>query len=221
MESQPSKYPRTVHLPWSNPEFDDIIINRGRDFSLLQSLSDIIVTEKLDGQIYSIYKNYAHARSLEDNHHASASYIKSAIIPNIQALISENMRINGEYMYPTHSIYYDQLKSYFYIHSIFIGATVLSWDETCKISDSLNFPVTPVLYRGIYDEKIIKKLYTGKSQIENSLQEGYVIRNAEKFRKDDWQQNVAKYVRPNHVTKDTQNWQLRWNENKINKLKGN
>ena len=36
-------------------------------------------------------------------------------------------------------------------------------------------------------------------------QEGYVVRNANRFKFEDFQDNIAKYVRANHVTTD-QHW---------------
>lgn len=56
-------------------------------------------------------------------------------------------------------------------------------------------PVT-VLYDGIFDEDTIRSLYN-----ENDLNshEGYVVRLAESFHYDDFQNSVAKFVRKNHV----------------------
>lgn len=213
----PTKYPRTVNLPWSNLTEGELELDK--DIEWLRNSKEVIVTEKLDGQIYSIYKNYSHARSLEDNHHKSASYMKNVIAPAIQYSLPDNWRVNGEYLYATHSIKYTGLESYFYIHSIFADGKVFSWDKTVEYANDWGFPVTPVLYCGKFIDNEIKKCYTGKSTAGVGLQEGYVVRDSGFFSVGHWYRNVAKFVRPNHVSQEAQNWQLRWDESKINELR--
>jgi hypothetical protein len=73
----------------------------------------------------------------------------------------------------------------------------LSWEDTIEWFSLLGIIPVPVLYDGIYDEAIIKKLWNPKDGTE-----GYVIRVAEEFEYSTFKDNVAKFVRPNHVTSD-------------------
>jgi hypothetical protein len=88
----------------------------------------------------------------------------------------------------------------------------LSWDETLEWFSLLNITPVPVLYDGIYDENLIKGLWP----IATHEAEGYVIRLADSFEYATFKLNVAKFVRPNHVTTDQH-----WSHQKIipNKLK--
>lgn len=61
------------------------------------------------------------------------------------------------------------------------------------------------LYRGIYDEDIIKSI-----KINEDTQEGYVIRLTDSFKYSDFDISLAKYVRKNHVVTDTH-----WMNNKV------
>jgi len=74
----------------------------------------------------------------------------------------------------------------------------LSWDETVAYATKLGIETVPVLYEGLFDEVKIKRTFTGKS-IFDGEQEGYVIRNVEAFHYDDFQYNLGKFVRPQHI----------------------
>jgi hypothetical protein len=60
------------------------------------------------------------------------------------------------------------------------------------------FGITPVnvLYDGVYDEKVIKSLYSPKDW---DTTEGYVMRLAESFSYGQYRQSVGKFVRKAHV----------------------
>lgn len=143
----------------------------------------------------SIYKDYYHARSLDSRHHESRNWIKQ-YFSTFQHNIPEGYRICGENLYAKHSIAYDNLESYFYGFSIWNEKNVaLSWDETIEWFELLGIVPVPVLYRGIYDEDLIKKLYN-----PNANMEGYVIRISDSIPYEQFGQYVAKFVRKNHVT---------------------
>ena len=55
------------------------------------------------------------------------------------------------------------------------------------------------MYRGIWDENKIAAI--GKT-LDLNLCEGYVVRNAEQFAFNDFSDNIAKWVRRNHVQTD-------------------
>jgi hypothetical protein len=166
----------------------------------LESLRDIVVTEKLDGENTTMYRDYLHARSLDSGAHPSRNWVER-FHAQIRSDIPESFRICGENLYAKHSIFYDSLPSYFIMFGIYEGNTCLSWDETDDWCKLIGLKLAPVLYRGIWDEGRVKACWSGKSRF-GSEQEGYVIRNAGAFSLDEFIENVAKFVRVNHVTSE-------------------
>lgn len=184
------KYPRTPHLSWSLGFTDDDII----DSEIKFNNKNIVVTEKLDGENTTLYKDYYHARSIDSKYHESRAWIK-AFQSQLSNDIPENWRFCGEYMFAKHSIKYNDLKSYFYLFSVWNEENeCLSWDETVEIANILDIPTPNVLYIGEYNEKIIKEI-----KLNFETQEGYVVRNTERFKYEDFKYNISKFVRKNHV----------------------
>ena len=194
------KYPRTPHLPWSLGTTDDDKILNNIDHFIGK---EVVVTLKMDGENTTIYNDYIHARSIDSNNHLSRDWIKAKAV-HFQYLIPDGWRICGENLFAVHSIAYTGLKSYFYLFSVWNqNNTAITWDETVQFADKFNIPYVPVLYRGIFDETIIKSLYN-KTFCGNEM-EGYVVRLVNSFQYNDFAQSVAKYVRPNHI-KSNNHW---------------
>lgn len=193
------KYPRTYHVPWSEGMNDD-----DRQVPSMEHFfgQDVVVTEKMDGENTTMYRDYIHARSVDGRSHPSRDRVKS-IWGQIQGDIPEGWRICGENLYARHSIHYNHLPSYFMGFSIWNDRNVcLSWDETSEWFNLLEIPVVPVLYRGQYDEQKIKDLW---KDMDRNSNEGYVIRSAGEFTYGNFRKNVAKFVRANHV-QTTAHW---------------
>lgn len=191
------KYPSTPHLPWSEQvNADDYV---GDCDSLI--CKRVIVTEKMDGENTSLYPDRMHARSLDSQHNATRDWVK-AYWSSFKHLIPEDYKICGENVFAKHSIEYNNLDSYFYAFCVWKGKLVLSWNDTLNFLNDLAIPHVPVLYDGLYDSDAIKALYD-KSKYDSM--EGYVVRNAESFALSDFDKNVFKYVRKNHVQTD-QHW---------------
>ena len=189
------KYPRTFHLPWSRSYTHDDKVLRNVDQFIGK---EVVVTEKLDGESCSMYGNYLHARSLDSGDHPSRHWVKM-FHANISYHIPKDWRICGENMFAKHSIYYEELTSYFYLFSIWDEENnCLSWDDTAELAKEWGIETAPVLYRGIFDEEVIKSVYTKVSRFGGE-QEGYVIRTADSFSYDVFSTHVAKFVRKNHV----------------------
>lgn len=189
------KYPKTMHLPWSpGLQNDDRLIE---DLSLLQSLDDIVITEKLDGENATLYHNHYHARSLDSRHHPSRDWIKS-FHGSIKWNIPDDVRICGENLYAEHSIRYENLESYFLGFSAWNTNTNMcwSWDDTLYLFSVLGINPVREIYRGPWDQS----WFDSYELPEGS--EGYVVRNAGQFHFDDFATNVAKFVRKGHVQTD-------------------
>ncbi|MDO7907784.1 RNA ligase family protein [Paenibacillus sp. JX-17] len=192
------KYPKTMHLPWSRSYTnDDKILQSAGCFTG----KDVVVTEKMDGENTTMYRDFIHARSLDSKDHPSRHPVKT-IHGSIRYLIPEGYRLCGENVYAKHSIEYSDLPGYFMLFSVWNEQNVcLSWDETEEWAQRLGLVTVPVLYRGPWDEKALKACYTEKSTA-GGVQEGYVVRNTAAFPYSEFRQNLAKFVRQNHVQTD-------------------
>lgn len=192
------KYPRTYHLNFSlGVQSDDKIQH---DLSSLIG-QEVVVTLKMDGENTTLYNDHIHARSIDSAFHPSRAWVKnwwSCFSHDIQS----NMRICGENMYAVHSIEYDSLESYFYGFNIWIDDTCLSWDETLEYFELFGISCVPVVYDGIFDIEVLKKL---AADLDVTTTEGFVVRNKNSFSYSNFRDNVVKYVRANHV-QSSQHW---------------
>lgn len=193
------KYPRTLHVPWSLGMHDDDRIHPNMDNFIGKR---VVVTTKMDGENTTMYSDYIHARSIDGRSHPSRDWVKQ-FHSKIAGDIPLRWRICCENVFAKHSIAYNDLESYVYGFSIWNEKNVcLSWDETVLCLELLDILPVPVLYDGIYDEKVILKLWDAS---KHDKMEGYVIRLADEFPYSRFRHSVAKFVRPNHVA-TTAHW---------------
>jgi len=187
------KYPRTHHLPWSDGvNSDDRVIDNLSAFEGKR----VIVTEKMDGENTTLYRDYTHARSVDGRSHPSRNWVKQ-FWSTISADIPEGWRVCGENLYAKHSISYDKLSTYFMGFSIWNERNIcLSWDETIEWFDLMGVTPVPVLYDGVFDEKVIRGLWDKKDW---DTTEGYVVRVADAIEYGDFRKKFAKFVRKGHV----------------------
>ena len=203
------KYPRTYHLPWSpGVGKDDRVVE---DVEAMFGGQEIVVTEKMDGENTTMYRDYIHARSLEYAPHDSRDRVK-AMWAAIAHDIPEGWRVCGENLYAEHSIHYDDLESYFYVFSIWDHRNVcLSWDETKEWAALLGFPTVPVLHEGTWNPNVDYDAYLGGQLAWREPEygrpiEGYVVRLAGEFHYKDFRRAAAKHVRANHVQHKEGHW---------------
>jgi len=193
------KYPRTYHLPWSSPGKDDRMI---KNVSFFEG-EEVIVTLKMDGENSTLYTNYFHARSINSGSHSSQSWVKS-LHAKMGYNIPEEWRVCGENLFAKHSIHYKNLESYFMTFSIWNNLNeCLSWDDTVEWSELLGLKMVPVLYRGVWDEKLIRDIHL--EERDGNICEGYVVRRACSFSYGNFRKYMAKYVRAGHVI-TSHNW---------------
>ena len=114
--------------------------------------------------------------------------------------LNPSYRICGENLFAEHSISYNNLESYFYGFSLWRDDLCIAWERTLAFfSQYLVVPV-PVLYIGLWDEKICQTLMNEST--EKGTMEGYVVRTIKSFNINEFDKNVAKFVRANHVQTD-------------------
>lgn len=191
------KHPRTYHLDYSLSlaSDDKFYTNIYNDMSHFIG-KRIVVTEKMDGENTTFYRDYFHARSIDSNHNFTRDWCKK-LHSIIKYDIPIGWRISGENVSYYHSIKYDNLISYFYMFMIWDEHNnALSYDELCEWSELLDLAMPKLLYDGIYDES---KLIEISKNLDYEKSEGFVIRIADSFNFSDFSKCVAKFVRPNHV----------------------
>ncbi|NNJ03832.1 AAA family ATPase [Streptomyces sp. PKU-MA01144] len=188
-------YPRTPHLPWSPGASSDDL--RAGDLAALHG-REVVVTEKLDGENTTLYGDGLHARSPDSAHHPSRAWVK-ALQGRIGERIPAGWRVCGENMYARHSLAYDDLESWFYGFSVWDGdGRCLDWDGGAEFLRALGIPVPRVLWRGVFDERALRRL-----KVDTERHEGYVVRTVEGFTAGEFRHRVAKWVRPGHVRTST------------------
>lgn len=194
------KYPRTYHLPFTaSITPDDRILN---DCSQFEG-REVVVTEKMDGENTTIYQNYIHARSIESDNHISRTWVKN-LASKIGWEFPDGWRLCGENLYAKHAIAYEDLKSFFYVFSLWDYRNLCcSWNETLEFCEILDLFTVPVLYRGIWDKSKVKEIAKG---LDINKQEGLVVRLTDSFEYGAFRKSVAKYVRKDHVSNIVHNW---------------
>ena len=189
------KYPSTPHLPFSpGVQRDDTLISSLNNFEG----REIIITEKMDGENTTMYTNHIHARSVDSHHHPSRDWVKN-FWNSFRLDIPNGFRICGENVYARHSVSYNNLETYFYGFSVWDGDRCLSWDNTLEFFELLNITPVPVIYRGVFNVKLIEQ-FANNFDIENK--EGFVVRVADSFNYNEFDTHVAKWVRAGHVQTD-------------------
>lgn len=212
-----SKYGRTYHLPWSpGTTSDDKISN---DITSLIG-SEIVITEKLDGENTGMTNDGVYARS-----HATfttspwSREVRQLHNLKVKGNLSEDEFLFGENLEGIHSIEYTNLKSYFYIFGLRDNKIWVPWKSVEEYSYLLDIPTVPVLFKGVINtekelKELVEELVSKRSELGGEI-EGIVVRNAGVFHNDDFAENVSKWVRPNHVQTD-EHWTRNWKKAKIN-----
>lgn len=186
------KYPSTYHLPWSKGVSNDDKLLKNADMFLNKP---VIITEKMDGENTTIYSGgYCHARSLDSGYHESRTYVKK-LAGEIGHLIPTGWRVCGENMYAKHSIAYNDLESYFLVFNVWDeNNRCLTWRQTMDFCAKLGLKTVPVLFWGTWHDSVKFHL-----NIDERKSEGYIIRIDDNFHFSNFSNNIAKYVRKNHV----------------------
>lgn len=213
------KYPRTFHLPYSETITDDD--KRLKSDDHFYEMTEVVVSEKMDGQNQTIYSNgYYHARSIDGYEKSWDKWLKQ-YIQKWCYLIPSGWRVCGECLFAKHSInYHFPNDGYlFQMFSIYNENNIcLSWEQTWMWCELLGLKEVPIIYVGKYDKDKIMKKFNEYKMKQNHEVEGFVIRNIDEFKYEDFSKNVGKYVRANHVKTD-EHWTKSWVKNEVDEWK--
>lgn len=189
------KAPRTWHLPWSP--------GRTPDDRVLDGVSqfvgrEIVVTAKMDGENVTVnHGGYVHARKVEPINTPNSERMK-ALAAEIGGDIPVDWRVCGESLIRQHTIHYQNLppgpRWFYQVFNVWDHRNVcLDWDGVCEWAALLDLPTVPVLYRGPWDEKLIRGLL--RDTHDGDPMEGYVVRVTDPFPFGDYRRLVGKCVR--------------------------
>jgi len=188
------KYPRTPHMPGSPGATNDDKILASLDHLYGKY---VVISEKMDGENTSLYRDTSHARSLDSQNHESRNLLKQ-FHAQISYNIPERWRVCGENVFAKHSIAYNDLEHHFLGFSIWNDQNeCLSWEETEEWFELLGITSVPVLFKGILTSELLKKTI---ESLDLNKQEGVVIRVSDGFQYNEFNRSVAKYVRKGHVS---------------------
>jgi hypothetical protein len=202
------KYPHTPYFSFS-PSVDREDVRESGYFDINNFINcDIIFTTKMDGSNCSMTREKIAARN--GNHANGISFdMAKALHATIAHAIPSQYVIFGEWLYAMHSIHYTELESFFQIFGVFDIAHKkwLSWISVYDVAGSLGLQT--VEFSQIYNFGNVRELEAeiiryGEMRI-NKGHEGIVVRSAHDFAFGEFKNNVAKYVRKNHV-QTTQHW---------------
>lgn len=211
------KYPRTYHHPLSlHKTEDDKISHNFAKYILEETDGEIVITIKMDGENFTGYPDYCHARSLDSTNHESRNWIKTFHFTRVAYNIPEGMRYCAESLYATHSIYYSDLESYIQAYQIWDKGTCFNWDDTKFWCELLGLPMVKEVYRGPYDEVRIGHIF---QQVIKDGHEGIVVRSVESFSYHEFNKRVCKLVRPDFHAGGGHHW--RHKRITVNGLKSN
>ena len=167
-------------MPWSpGASSDDVRLTGHEGLLEVGTGREVVITEKMDGENTTLYRDGLHARSLDSAHHPSRAWIKS-FHGRVRQLIPDGWRVSGENMFARHSIAYDQLDSWFYVFSVWDQTDrCLDWDATVRFATELGAPVPRVLFRGLLDRQALKQMKRALVEIDQEIRAGIFVLTGE------------------------------------------
>jgi len=220
-----TKYPRTYHMPWSpGATSDDKRLPDDWFYAYGWAGSEIVITEKLDGENTAFQDGDVYSRSHAVPTRSPWSrnlWGDDGLLWKVKDKISSNEIVYGENLYGEHSIHYDKLPTYFFAFALRTDNYWFPWDDVVMMANILEVPTVPVLWRGVIESepqlrRMINEIMM-QSSTYGSTKEGVVIRKVGGFDNEDFAKNVAKYVRENHVQTD-QHWTRTWKKAELSTL---
>lgn len=211
------KYPRTPYFKFSDSVDRDDVRESGY-FDINNFLNkELVVTIKMDGSNCVWTHDRIAARNGKQANGQSFDYAKQLHFI-IKDRIPENIYLYGEWLYAKHSIYYENklsLDGYFQLFGVYdsVSQTWGSWQDVISYSNDLELINVPVVRTipAMNNSKVLSEAITSIAKVViKQGHEGIVVRNINLFSNIDFNKNIAKYVRKDHVQTDHH-----WSKQKI------
>lgn len=203
------KYPHTPYLPFSPSSDSADVADAG--YMVPENLvgKPCVITTKMDGSNMMMTRGGVAARNGYDAVHSSFDRAK-ALHAGIAHLIPEYLQIFGEWLYAKHSIHYVadlRLPALYMLFAVYDQRyqLFLGWADVERWAEMLGFPTVPVLGKTAFDArwKLEREVGDLGYRTVKLGHEGIVVRSRYPFHYGQFAQNVAKFVRLNHVQTDT------------------
>jgi len=206
LPSQPIKYPSSMYLYFS-PSVDELDITE-RGYMNTKNLlhKPLVVTTKMDGGNVLLIKRGVASRNAHSAEHKSLDMLKQKHT-QITHLLHKEFQLFGEWLYAKHSIHYKDdlaLDNYLQLFGVYYRPLHmwLEWKSVEFWAERIGASTTPVVIKNIQFEDE-DTLYKELSRIGENLveqgHEGFVVRSMYPFHYGQIKENLAKYVRANHV----------------------
>ncbi len=202
------KYPTTYYFPDSPrpPEHQSDVTSYKKLLG-----KPLEITFKMDGSNVKLNKDVVTARNGIDATHRSFDMLKS-LHAKIKHKIPDELDVFGEWLYAKHSIHYkDELKlsDYLQIFGVYDRVSKI-WMRACDVNEcAAHLGLQSIgwdSYLQVDKEwELINYINTIAKNAIFKGHEGIVIRNSGAFHMCQFQDNVCKFVRDNHVQTD-QHW---------------
>lgn len=173
----------------------------------------IVVTEKLDGSNTLVHRGQVYGRNVTDvSDRKWMAMVKKHIAWKIQ---EPDVVLCGEDIYAVHSIEYGPVVEdrTFYAFALRRGDCFAPFSDLEAYADLKGIATVPVLYRGKFDTLAALRGFVASAHDEPSVlsgeREGVVIWTADGFPAGEFNRNVCKSVRANHVTTGD-DWKRTW-----------
>lgn len=180
------QYPPIPHVPWSKS-----IPITGAGLKSMNHMKgkEVVLTLHMKSENSALSRDELHALTFTGKRYAAGGLIKTfyrQIVDNMA--ISE--RIIGENLSANHAVAYYDMPSYLLGMQIWHGGFCLPYNQTLTRLEELG--ITPVreLWRGIYDEKVIRSI---QATLDSDVHEGTLLRTTSGFSYRDFHQHVAMY----------------------------
>lgn len=171
-------FPVISHLPWSPGITESELATSKTEIASFLVGQNVVITEKMDGENITMYNDAMHS----SGPHAE---MREESYDWIQQYLNDNgwkvpirIRVCGEHMYARHNISYDNLESFFLVHSVWHDKVCFGWDETKRVAGDMGMVMVPTLWEG---------------KIENYK---HLIDLTEEFITDDMEGLVVRLTRP-------------------------
>ncbi len=210
-------YPSTRHLPFSPGVSREDKIMGGDEVAVIPGRqgAEVVVTEKMDGGNCCLTLNaegtgvvvYARTHGHPSEHPWFDPVKDLAREGCWHEKIPAGWLVFGETMTAVHSIEYPTLGSHLYIFGVFdtLSDMWLAWEDVEWLAGVLGVPTAPVVFRGAMPSNAALRRLLEREASQPSracpeaTPEGFVVRSADRFPRDDFEARLAKFVRANHV----------------------